>query len=573
MRCPKLSLLITLLAAACWAESPAEFEPYTYYWLEQEAETVAVGDLNGDGRDDVALTVWPSAVLVFYQQEDGTLGTPVALSAPNMPLGLAIADLDGNGRLDLAVGGTGGLILLYYQQPDGTLGIPSVCSGYGNINSMALNDFNGDGLVDIAMTTGSTAAAFLFLQNGSGRFGLPLVYPVAGANARCVTALDYNSDGRRDIALLLRDQACCLIGNAAGGYDAPRYFPALWAHSLAAGDVTGDGRDDLVFSAAVNQPQALIGVYAQPAIWPSPAQLLTYASLDCAAPIALADIDGDGRIDVLAAHSGYAALTVFHQTAEGTLGPWESYEIPYSSFYQPGALAVGDLNSDGLPDVALADPWNGLVLLLHTKASDTTTPTVSAELSGALGVGGWYVSPVVITLTAEDNAGGSGVKAVYYTLDGVTWLTCSGPVTIAAEGVTWFGYCAEDLAGNKSEAQQVEIKVDTKPPTLALTPSTATLWPPKGKPVDVSVAFSAVDATSAVAALHLKVVDEYGLLQPEMDVTTSPVTVTLIASRNETDKDGRAYTLVLTGTDGAGNTASVQSTVVVPHSNSGKPNH
>ena len=129
------------------------FESPVVYGLSQEAKTVAVGDLNGDGRDDVAVTAWPSALYVLYQQPDGSLGPPVQLYSPNMPLGLAIGDLNRDSRMDLAVGGSSGTILLYYQLNDGTLGWPDICFGYGLVNSLVIDDLNGDGLADIADTS------------------------------------------------------------------------------------------------------------------------------------------------------------------------------------------------------------------------------------------------------------------------------------------------------------------------------------------------------------------------------------------------------------------------------------
>ncbi|HOP79564.1 MAG TPA: VCBS repeat-containing protein, partial [Armatimonadota bacterium] len=117
-----LVLVIFFMAATVGlstGQSTDEFEPYMLLPLGQEAQTAAIGDLNGDGLNDIAVTAWPSAIYVLYQQSDGTAGSPVELSAPQMPLGLAIGDINGDGLADLAAGGTSGQIWLYYQQPDG----------------------------------------------------------------------------------------------------------------------------------------------------------------------------------------------------------------------------------------------------------------------------------------------------------------------------------------------------------------------------------------------------------------------------------------------------------------------
>ena len=563
-------ILLVMATAQVWAQAPAEFEPYAAFWLGQEAKVAAVGDLNGDGRDDAAVAAWPAMLYVFYQQPDGTLGAPAQLAAPNMSLGLAIGDLNGDGLGDLAVGGSGGLIFLYYQQADHALGLPVTCYAYGLTNGIAITDLDGDGLADLAVSTGSASVVLVMLQNPGGGFGLPIAYRVTGRNPRSIQTLDFNSDGLRDIALLLDDQIAFLAGSPAGGFDAPSYLSATWAHSLAAGDITGDGLDDLAFTVASNQPYSQIGVYAQTDP-PAPPALAAFPAYDYAEALALADTDGDGRKDVVAAHAGYEALTITHQTESGSLGPWVVYPIPYCNYYYPGALAVGDLDSDRLPDIALADPYNGLVVLLHTRSADTLAPTCTAQVAGTPGLAGWYVSPVLVTLTAQDEPGGSGLKTVAYTSDGTSWLTYAGPITVSAEGITQLGYFAEDAAGNRSDTQWIELKVDTQAPVLSLTPSVTELWPPTGKLVEVAVNASGVDSASGLTNLHLEVVDEYGIVEPEMDITANPAIVPLVASRAEGDLNGRVYTLVLTGTDAAGNRAAVQATVTVPHKSPEKP--
>lgn len=573
MFCYRTFLLVLIFAvtAGTGAQSAAEFDPYAVYTTGGEAQTVVVGDLDGDGRDDVAVAVWPSELYVYYQQVDGTLGPPTSLYAPLMPLGIAIGDVDGDGRGDLVVGDSNGRIHIYYQQENGDLGLPYILYTYGCTSGILIADLNSDGLADIATCTSNYPALFVLLQDPMGGFGLPSVIPLDGTNARSIAALDYNFDGRTDLAVLLDDGPCYILQSAVGAFEAPQYLTAVWAYSLAAGDVTGDCLEDLVVTIAMHQPDAALVVYAQGSSGPEPP--MTYPAYDYPGPLVLADLDGDGRLDAATAHRGYETLTVFRQFGGGFLNDWEDCGIRNSSYYQPGAIAAGDLNSNGKVDIAIADPWNGLVVLLGVQdaANDVVPPACFINILGTLGADGWYVSPGSIELSATENDGGSGVSALYYTLDGQNWLPYSFPVAVESQGITTLGVYAEDLAGNSSETDWVEIKIDTEAPVLDLTPSVSTLWPPNGKLVEVPISVTASDETSGLASLRLCVIDEYGLVEPEMDVSSSTVTVSLVASRNEDDEDGRVYTLVLTGTDAAGNAASASAMVVVPRSNSKKP--
>jgi len=84
----RITLLLLVLASARLAHGVPLLDPSVTYPVNQEAQTLAIGDLNNDSRDDAAVAAWPSAVYVFYQQEGGDLAAPVQLPSPNMPLGI-----------------------------------------------------------------------------------------------------------------------------------------------------------------------------------------------------------------------------------------------------------------------------------------------------------------------------------------------------------------------------------------------------------------------------------------------------------------------------------------------------
>src|SRR5262249_35714772 len=113
---------------------------------------------------------------------------------------------------------------------------------------------------------------------------------------------------------------------------------------------------------------------------------------------------------------------------------------------------------------------------------DTTPPTTLASAGPGANAKGWNATPVTITLSATDNAGGSGVKEVRYSLTGATKVSrvvsgSTAAVTVSAEGITTLTYYAVDNAGNKETGKTLTVRVDHTRPVVLGLPSKCSLWP------------------------------------------------------------------------------------------------
>jgi len=93
--------------------------------------------------------------------------------------------------------------------------------------------------------------------------------------------------------------------------------------------------------------------------------VINYYAYDCPEPIEIADIDKDGRKDVIVAHGGWLKLSVYLQNASGSLNFERLFDIPYATHYSPQGLAIGDVNNDGYDDVVIADYNNGVIILYN----------------------------------------------------------------------------------------------------------------------------------------------------------------------------------------------------------------
>ncbi|MFX1518966.1 MAG: OmpL47-type beta-barrel domain-containing protein, partial [Promethearchaeota archaeon] len=111
---------------------------------------------------------------------------------------------------------------------------------------------------------------------------------------------------------------------------------------------------------------------------------------------------------------------------------------------------------------AQANPYNVTI-------QDTTPPvTTVMDLSGTLGENGWYITNVIVTLSASDDPSGSGVAVTAYSLDGIIWNNYVGPFTVFDEGTTTVKYNSTDNAGNIETQQSNILRIDKTAPIILL---------------------------------------------------------------------------------------------------------
>jgi hypothetical protein len=222
--------------------------------------SVALGDLNGDGKADLAIanrgvydgTQWGGGdVGVLLNAGNGTF---IAANYPagTSPVSVAMADLNGDGKADLAVAsGTGVSVLL--NNGNGTFGAPASYGSGTNPLSVAAADLNGDGKVDLAVGGADRASVLLNLGNGTFAAAVNYSYATDPYNGSGQIVIgDLNGDGRPDLAGNTLTDPCSavavLLNQGSGVFGAPSYVPAANSSpsSVTLGDVNGDGKVDLV---------------------------------------------------------------------------------------------------------------------------------------------------------------------------------------------------------------------------------------------------------------------------------------------------------------------------------------
>ncbi len=366
------------------------FLPYQAISLgTTDSSAVVIGDVTGDGRADVVVTgstgFTDYRVFVLAGLPDGTLGTPVSYATAgsgSYPVQtVAIGDITGDGRADVVVGASHLGIQIFPQLETGVLGAPTLIETPDSLRVRIGNLGGGPGLDVVGIGWGTNTASVL-LNDGAGNLASPVVYSARHGGYDDLEIGDVSGDGLDDV-VVMSGQAYAIPNisvlpqTAGGGFGTAaeyRVGSQVNTSGIGVGDVTLDGRTDVVASYGGNQPSARLAVFAQTTsgVLTSP---MAYMSYDIPEPVEVADVDGDGRPDVITLHSGWLKAGVYRNQVGGILGQEELYSLPSMSSFDPHGLAVGDVTGDGWPDLAIADPNNGLILLRNTGAGPVPTPS------------------------------------------------------------------------------------------------------------------------------------------------------------------------------------------------------
>jgi hypothetical protein len=360
---------------------------------------VAAADVNGDGKlDAVALAGGTdgsgnpdTVVSIVKGNGDGTFAAPVTYAVSSESVtssNLAVGDVEGTGKPDVVVALNETLYLLK-NNGDGTFTAATKIDTQTGYQSLVIADVNGDGKADIVATAGTQAYGTLtsgqllvYLSKGGGTFSAPVAVTNV-TNGQDAVVADVNKDGKPDIVMLASD--------ATSG-----------VFSLSAYLGKGDGTYGPAVSSSL-KGQYMVG-------------------------LAIADVDGDGKADVLiGACCGNTLSSIAYGNGDGTFGTNFGLSIGPST----NEVAFADLNNDGRPDLLLASnktlvtSLNEFGSAVTTLAASTTTLTASPNP---------VTAGQTVTFTATV-AAGSGTVVPTGIVNFIEDGSSLGMVTLSAQGV------------------------------------------------------------------------------------------------------------------------------------------
>jgi hypothetical protein len=389
-----------------------------------------LADLNRDGNLDMAVCASDTSVHVLLGHGDGTFGSPIATGAGNVVRCLSVGDMNEDQIPDLVAGQEFGGFSILLGDGTGHFAVHRNL-GWGPSTQVVLSDINGDGHLDVL---GTQTTSYL----GDGAGGILAEQWTGSGGSRGVTAVaDLDGDGRKDVLSIGDDgQIRFRYAGAAGLFERGWTEPYGVVRSMVAADFDRDGHPEFVIGGRE------LRIYAtNPAGRIDLRQTLPSPVSDGSMPaIQLADLDGDGRKDIVAAWS--SVIAVYLGGPNGTFPVGQ----PYVLSRRPGACVSGDFWGVGRSSVATILSGADSVAVL----SATPDGTMLADSGARVGHG-----PSAIASTDMDGDGlpdlliANALDATITVLRGSAnhgWERTDWP---AVTGMQWLATADMDADGGK----------------------------------------------------------------------------------------------------------------------------
>jgi hypothetical protein len=378
-------------------------------------------DLDGDGKPDLIVANGDSNTVTIYHNNStpGTISfsevASFTMGTNGYPIGVAAGDLDGDGKPDIVISNYYTQTLTIYRNAsttghivmDSALSVPS-----GNyILGPSIADLNGDGKPEvivacqgsniISVYTNSSTVGHISFSNETS-----IIAPSGGSPFKAVVA-DIDGDGKPDIVAAnsyLNTVSVYLNTTPTGGTISfasdVDFTTGNFPEGVAIGDIDGDGKPDLVVANSTDNTLSLFRNTSTVGNL-SFATQLTVNSGYSAYDLVIADLDGDGKPDI-AVDDQFNNTVSVHRNISTPGAIAINPNVDYATGNIPYSITTADFDGDGKPDLVTCNDADNTFTVLRNTASNEPAITSFTPTTGTAGT--------VVTIVGVNLNGVSGVS-------------------------------------------------------------------------------------------------------------------------------------------------------------------
>lgn len=354
---------------------------------------VALADFDADGRLDVAVANTGNGRLTVHRNissagslTTGSFAAPVVVTIDTGLYAIAIGDLDGDGRLDLAVSDSSGSNVYVLRNtsagPAISFGLPVTLTTGTKPRGIAIGDIDGDGKPDIAVANSDSVSV---LRNTSPFGSISFAARVrfgAGTNPYDITMQDFSLDLLPELVVTNYGSNNISVRVNTSSPGSINFDPAIVTvgvgtnpRGVAVADLDGDGKQDIVVA---NQSSNTVSLLRNTSISATPtfATKVDFAVGPLPYDVAIGDVEGDGKPDIVVSNFSGDSVSVLRNTTSGA-GAFTSSSLAARVHFAAGdgpyGISVGDLDRDGKPDIVVANTNINTFSALRNRAVKAET--------------------------------------------------------------------------------------------------------------------------------------------------------------------------------------------------------
>jgi hypothetical protein len=498
--------------------------------------SLVVGDFNNDGIPDIAVAdignffgTSGNGISILLGNGDGTFALKTSFPTPGSSYGIIADDFNNDGNLDIVFvnykNNTSSPVSVFLGNGDGTFTTAPALSVGAQATGVVSGDFNHDGQLDLAVTIGNYNVT-IFLGNGDGTFTALASTLTTSLGPLRITVGDFNNDGNADLAVAdASSKINIFLGNGDGTFISAATLSTYPGDvsSIVAADLNGDGNLDLAVSYDVSAAyKDTVSIYLGDGTGAfSLANTLTLNGY--AYDLAVGDLNIDGVPDLAVVDIDKGVIDVLLGKGDGTFtlspnSPTDTYDLY--------AAAVADFNGDGLPDIAVTNGLSNNLSIFITQPTNSSTAT----LTGVSVVGtGTHYAQGLYPGDANFPASDSNLVPLIAQPEPTTLTLAVAPTNITlGQKVTLTATLAPDTAQNHTATGSVTFTNNGNPigtAPLAAGPSTATAT------LDIKTLPAGTDQISCTYPGDTNFATSTCNTVP-VTVTGKPTTITLTSNNN-----------------------------------------